>query len=186
VGTEGKATNVGAPSERVIIRPAQLAEAAQIAQVHVDTWQFAYKGLIPDSILSSLSVEGRTRRWDHTLAAAGIDTQTFVAELDGRVVGFCSVGPCRDEDLQGHEFGELLAVYVSPDSMKNGIGSALALAGLAFLRKNRHEKATLWVLTSNLASRTWYEKRGWAIEGGIKTDVIDGFEMHEARYWIVL
>lgn len=45
---------------KVIIREAVFDDAAQIATVHIETWQTAYQGQIPDSYLNSLDVATRT------------------------------------------------------------------------------------------------------------------------------
>ena len=43
--------------ENLQVRPAEAKDALQIAKVHVGTWQFAYRGQMPDSFLNSLSTE---------------------------------------------------------------------------------------------------------------------------------
>ena len=41
------------------IRAAVAADARGIAEVHVRSWQAAYRGQIPDSVLAGLSVDAR-------------------------------------------------------------------------------------------------------------------------------
>ncbi len=36
------------------VRPATIDDARSIAELHIRSWQWAYKGLIPDSYLESL------------------------------------------------------------------------------------------------------------------------------------
>lgn len=173
----------GAGAEGLRFRPARHSDGAAIARVHAETWQFAYKGLLPDALLESISVEHRTRIWEQNLSASGGAGQTFVALSDDELVGFCSVGPCRDTDLEGR-IGELFAIYVAPRAMNQGAGSTLMEMGLESLRGQNYERAILWVLSANKKTRAWYEKRSWMPDGATKTEELGGFEVHETRYVI--
>ncbi len=140
---------------------------------------------MPQSFLDNLSIEKRTKSWEKNLSNPDSKTKTFVAIIDDKVVGFGSAGPSRDDDAQ-KELGELWAIYVDPSHMGKGVGSALQKACLDYLRKLEFNKAILWVLTSNEKTRIWYESRGWKVEGKIKTESQDDFELHETRYIISL
>lgn len=168
-----------------IIRQARVEDAFGIAKVHVGMWQYAYKGQIPDSYLQSLSVANRTKRWQDILSHPEDNSHTLIAVAADTVLGFCSVGHCRDEDMPA-SVGEVWAIYVDPDSMGKGVGSALMEKGLTYLREQGYTKATLWVLSSNQKTRKWYEKRGWREEGKTKTESSRGFDLHETRYIITL
>jgi hypothetical protein len=52
----------------VLIRRAQLADAAALAVVHVASWRRAYGGLLPDAYLDGLDVDRWTTRWEAALA----------------------------------------------------------------------------------------------------------------------
>jgi len=43
----------------MLLRPAQPADAAAVARVHVRSWQVAYRGLLPDEYLDGLQPEDR-------------------------------------------------------------------------------------------------------------------------------
>ena len=92
------------------VRLARATDAEQVAAVHVASWQWAYAGLLPAEELAGLSVAERTDRWRATLGGTGTGRTdrgaTFVADLDGQVVGFVAVGPGRD-DVGGQSVGEL-------------------------------------------------------------------------------
>lgn len=169
----------------ILVRLAQVEDAAQIAEVHVLTWQCVYKGQIPDSYLKSLSIEKRTKGWIEQLNNPKKGIHTLVVEVDGRVVGWSTAGIGRDEDFNP-EIGELYAIYIHPNFIGKGLGSKLMEAALNQLRKDSYKKATLWVLDTNERTRKWYESKDWGIEGKTKVDVRDGFELHETRYIINL
>jgi hypothetical protein len=82
----------------VRIRPAELTDAREIAEVHVRGWRWGYRDLLPMEVLDSLSVERRERGWNEILRSLPPDATVLVADLDGRIVGFAGVGPCRDQD----------------------------------------------------------------------------------------
>ncbi|MGH9765461.1 MAG: GNAT family N-acetyltransferase, partial [Blastocatellia bacterium] len=96
------------------IRPAEPKDAYAIAVVHVKTWQHAYKGQLPDDYLASLSIEQRTEMWNKILAKQEKNSHCLVAETEGVIVAWCSVGPNRDKDMADNT-GELWGIYVLPE-----------------------------------------------------------------------
>jgi ribosomal protein S18 acetylase RimI-like enzyme len=170
---------------KITIRPAAPQDATEIATIHVRTWQHAYRGQIPDDYLDSLSILERTERWQRILANPGLQEQTFVAEIDGTLVGFCSVGKSRNEGTDA-TVGELYALYVAPHPMNKGAGSALVEAGKVYLIEQGFKSATLWVLETNQNARQFYESKGWRADGTKFTEERPGFVLHELRYAVSL
>jgi ribosomal protein S18 acetylase RimI-like enzyme len=91
-------------------------------------------------------------------------TKDIIAEVDNKVVGFCDVGPSRDDDANEYT-GEVYGIYVKPDYMHRGIGSTLLESGLNYLREKGLKVVTLWVLEANSNTRKFYEKHGSVLTG---------------------
>ncbi len=164
----------------LIVRLARIEDAPAIAKIHIKTWQCAYRGQIPDDFLDQLSVEKRTQVWQERLADENSKIKTLVAEREGVIIGFCSIGPNREID----GIGELMALYVDQDFFGQGVGSALNEAGLKYLKDHGFNKATLWVLETNDPAKKFYEKQGWRTDGKTKIDKRDNLEFFEIRYSI--
>lgn len=109
----------------------------------------------------------------------------FVAELDGKIVGFCSIGPSRDEDAS-EKTGKIYAIYIDKENSSKGIGTKLLREGLDNLKKLGFTNATLWVLKSNTKGRKFYEKNGWIHDGKTKIDKRNDVIFDEVRYAINL
>jgi L-amino acid N-acyltransferase YncA len=111
----------------------------------VRSWQATYRGLLPQSVLDALDAAKRGEYWQQYLSEAARPGETvLVAEEDGMVVGFASVGPSRDEDA--NETGEVRAIYLLADRWGRGIGWALMDTALNTLCQAGYTQATLWVL----------------------------------------
>jgi ribosomal protein S18 acetylase RimI-like enzyme len=151
-------------SATVTFRDARPSDAQAIAAVHVASWHYAYRGLLPDAFLDRLSVEDRERSWGTALAdpAYGV----VVAEDAGRVVGFVSFGPSRDEGASDRT-AEIPAIYVDPEVLGTGVGRRLFDAAVGRLREAGYARATLWVLEANDRARRFYEKAGWSWDGTV-------------------
>ena len=162
------------------VRRARVGDAAGIAAVHVASWQQAYRGLMPPELLDSLSVPARTERWTRNLQGAQDGAWTLVAELDGEVIGFASIGPSRDEDAGGA--GELWALYLHPRTWGEGHGHVLHSHAVRALAETGAADATLWVLATNERARRFYERHGWAADGAQKVARLDGVVLAETRY----
>ena len=163
-----------------LVRLATPDDAAAVARVHVDTWRAAYTGLVPQGILDGLSVERREQFWRSVAEAPG-EHRLAVAEAAGRVVGFASTGPARDEDLPPGS-GELLAIYVEPAAWGEGHGARLLRWAVADLRARGLDPLVLWVLTENTRGRGFYEVMGWQPDGTARPIDFDGTSVEEIRY----
>lgn len=169
----------------IVVRLATPSDAKQIATIHVETWQNTYRGFIPNSYLNSLSIPNRTKKWLAMLNDKNDISVYFVGEINNRVMGWLSLCKCRDRDASS-TWGELGGIYIHPLAQRKGLGTALMQEGLKQLKKLGYEKATLWVLTPNIKARGFYESKGWRLDGEIKVDPRDGFDLHETRYCIDL
>ena len=160
-----------------MIRPATPEEAEAVALVHIETWRVAYEHVFPREELERFSAERVERR-----AEMHRRSPPLVAEANGEIVGFASVGPAVDTDADG----ELYAIYVLPAHWGTGFGRALIQAGEDRLRELGHQQAVLWVLEDNPRARRFYEREGWALDGARKEEEWLGVVIPEVRYRITL
>jgi GNAT superfamily N-acetyltransferase len=145
------------------MRAARPGDARAVAEVHVGSWQWAYRGQLPDDYLDGLSVEERRSMWTQRLADP--DPGVLVAVDDeGTTIGFVSVGPSRDDDANPGT-GELEAIYLVLKAAGTGTGRLLLEAAEALMRDAGYTRATLWVLETNQRARRFYERAGWAFDG---------------------
>jgi GNAT superfamily N-acetyltransferase len=158
------------------VRLATATDADGIACVQERTWQAAYRHVFP---VAELERGGfiQPQRWRERIARPPSGWTTFVAEHDGAVTGFASVGPSRDE----RGIGELYAIYVQPEEWSTGTGRALIERAEEQLRSSYRE-ATLWVLEDNPRARAFYERAGWSPDGERKSEERWGVRAPEVRY----
>jgi GNAT superfamily N-acetyltransferase len=158
------------------VRRASATDAEGIARVQERGWQIAYRHVFP---VAELDRGGfiQSTRWRDRLERPPAGWSTFVAERDGEVIGFASVGPNRDE----HGLGELYAIYVDPDVWSTGTGRAL-IAEAERQLSSEYTEGTLWVLENNPRARRFYEEAGWHEDGGRKAEERWGVRAPEVRY----
>jgi GNAT superfamily N-acetyltransferase len=167
----------------VNIRPADVADATEIAQVQVRSWQVTYRGQIPQDYLDALDVDERAEMWRRAAENAdGIRRGLLVAEADSGLLGFASFSPTRDSDEDPELVGEIPAIYLHPDAWGTGCGRELMGVALERLGAAGFEQVTLWVLDTNARARRFYEAAGFAPDGAVKVDDRDQFELRELRY----
>ena len=167
------------------IRRATRDDASAIARVHVETWQSAYAGLLPDSMLAGMSDVRYAAMWSQTLSDKTESRGVFVADdEDMGIVGFGSCGPVRDtpEGLDGTEqrVGEVYLLYVETDFQNQGIGRRLLDALFRQLRADGFDTAVLWMLADN-PTRFFYEGLG-GLQVGERMDTFAGADVDEVAY----
>lgn len=165
----------------ILLRRAREGDARGIAEVHVRTWQHAYRDLLAADTLRGLSADVRERFWKTQLHLPPESRHPWLAESDGEVVGFVSVGPSRDEGEPGTT-GEVYAIYVGPECWDKGVGRNLLAHGERDLAGHGYHEATLWVMAENERGRRFYEAAGWHVDGAERTEEIGGHHVQEVRY----
>lgn len=165
---------------RMEILPAALEDCRSIAEVHVESWQHAYREVLPEQYLASLSVVEREAMWcrvvkrhpSHLLLARSID----------EVVGFIAFGPERDDGAPRDQ-AEVWALYVKPAFWSTGAGRLLWLAALQQMLADGFRSVSLWVIAGNARAVRFYERAGFVAEPEARRFVeLGGASLEQHRY----
>jgi GNAT superfamily N-acetyltransferase len=141
----------------VVIRRAVPEDAAALAHLHLDVWDDAYTGLMPQQVLDERRADPdrRVEKWRQILGTA--TDPTWVAEDEGGLVGFAGCGPGRDNDLG--DLLELYALYARAAYWGTGVGYALFETAVG------DRACYLWVLAGNERAIRFYERQGFRLDG---------------------
>ena len=161
------------------IRLARPEDATAVAQVHVRAWQAGYRNLLPDEYLDGLRAEDRAARYDF-VSRDPSRPSTLVAVDGDAICGFATVAPASPGDPPG--YGELCALYVSPERWRNGIGADLVRTARKRLLLLGYRQAVAWVLLGNARAERFYEHDGWTSDGLQRAATIWDASVEETRY----
>jgi GNAT superfamily N-acetyltransferase len=162
------------------IRSARLTDAPAIARVHVQSWQAAYRDVVPGEYLDTLDAEKREPLWRESISRG--TPEIWVAEVQSRVVGWSAFGMSRDPDAQSHT-GELEAIYLLQDYWHTGTGWALWLVSRRRLVERGFSVVTLWTLADNLRASRFYAAAGFTPDPGSAVEVTLGNKsLRKVRY----
>jgi ribosomal protein S18 acetylase RimI-like enzyme len=142
-------------------------DAPKLAQVHVDSWHVAYRGLVPDSFLQGFTYQRREEAFRQALAANS--EETYLIEDSDLAVGILTVGVSRDTDLDVSRTGEIWGIYIAPDHWHRGIGTMCVQEAEQLLQSRGYCEVVLWILEGNTAARRFYEAMGFCLDGTFKT-----------------
>ena len=133
------------------IREMRPKDADTKGYVHHRTWVETYTGLMEDAFIRKQTLERCqeiAHRWPEN---------TLVAELDGKIVGFC----CYNKS-EGNR-GEITAIYLLKEAQGLGLGRMLMDAGI--VRLDGCDPVFLWVLKGNDHAIGFYEHYGFRLDG---------------------
>ena len=148
------------------IRRATAEDAPALAKVHVDSWQVAYRGIVPDSHLERFTYQRREDAFRQAIAA-NLE-ETYLIEDTDQAVGILTIGASRDDDLDVNLTGEIWGIYITPSYWRQGIGTILVQEAERMLMSRGYQDTVLWVLEDNMDARGFYEKTGFSLDGMYK------------------
>jgi ribosomal protein S18 acetylase RimI-like enzyme len=178
------------------LREARRGEELVVAELHVRSWQEAYRELMPAEFLAGLDPRERAERYRFGAGEAGGPTTVVAVEVDewGRaggvggdpsltnrevrsgspptpfepMIGFVTYGPSRDEDARG--LAEIYALYVDPERYRAGVGRLLMAEARLRLGDAGYTEAILWVLQGNTRAAEFYQGEGWRRDGASREE----------------
>ena len=155
-----------------MLRKACQSDAERIARIHVNGWQAAYVGMIPQEHLDGLSVSRRALDWGKWLRREDFDAIVYVSGEE--ILGYAAYVAKPELDR-----AELVGLYVHPEHKREGIGSALmAQFETETTTANRR---CLWVLSENHLAIEFYRSLGYEVSGETKEMIIGDVSLGEIR-----
>lgn len=163
----------------LVVREAALGDAGSIAHVHRESWRTTYAGILPLAVLAGEAGRKTEAAWRRRLGPVrATGAATFIAERDGRVVGFVSCGEARSGVARLD--AEIYALYVLQSHQQRGVGRALVRACARHFVRNGLFGFYLWVLKANRA-RLFYEALGGEVVGE-RTEKLGRHDFAEIAY----
>lgn len=136
------------------VRPAVMADAKAIAEVHALSAKAAYEGILPEAQLRALAPTTREAKWREAIEFS--EPQLLVATEGEQVVGFVGFDRSRDAGTKS-SIGEIWAHYVAPAHWRQGAGLALWDGAREGLKEEGCTQVTTWVLLRNERALAFYE-----------------------------
>ncbi len=162
------------------IHPATAEDCRAVAEVHVESWQHAYRGILPEQYLASLSAADREAMWRRLLEQQ--PSHLLVARAADQVVGFVAFGASRDKGAPIDQ-AEIWAIYVKAASWSTGAGRLLWLEALERIVAEGYKSVSLWVIAGNERAVRFYERAGFVVEPeSRKSFQLGGTTLEELRY----
>ena len=137
-------------NKEITIRQAEKEDVRQIAEILVEDWQTAYRGIMDDAFLDSMSAD---QRYEIEVKRC----QKFIVAADGdEILGYAWLEASDEEPADC----EVIALYVRYAKRNRGIGKLLMRHAVDHFRETGKKKMIIWCLKENAESRKFYEKIG--------------------------
>jgi GNAT superfamily N-acetyltransferase len=157
------------PVADVSVRPASPDDAAEIARLQTETWQIAYRSVLPAEVLAGLEVARFEGAWRDAIATPPSAKHRVLIATDGEHrVGFAAFGPDADRlpaDPDPDSTAAIGPLLVEPRWGRRGHGSRLLAAVTDLARSDGVSRLVAWVAVADLASLEFYRSAGWAADG---------------------
>lgn len=137
----------------ITIRKMHYEDTKQVQRIAKTTWNATYEGIIPlevqnNFLKSNYSDKSMIQRIERSIV--------YVAEVEGKVVGFANYSTVRDGGKV-----ELAAIYLYPEFQGKGIGTALIHQAVKELKGI--QEIFINVEKDNKIGMNFYEAKGFEI-----------------------
>ena len=150
----------------IAIRLAVPADAPDMAEVGMRSWEAAYKDILSAEYIRE---KNATRPELFKRVITDDNMHSYVIQYEGKTVGIMRIAPPQDDDL-GEDFYELHYIYIHPDYYRQGIGTQAMEFAYGKARSLGKTAMALWVFAENINSIKFYEKCGFVADGKVREE----------------
>jgi ribosomal protein S18 acetylase RimI-like enzyme len=137
------------------VRRAAAGDAGALSRLFRESWELAYRGIIPHLKLEAM-IRGRHPEWWRR-SLANDREHLLVLEFAGTIAGYASLGRNRWPLPQE---GEIYELYLGPIYQGVGLGEQLFEGARHALDMRRLRGMIVWVLADNEGAIAFYRHRG--------------------------
>ncbi|OQA87898.1 MAG: putative acetyltransferase [Lentisphaerae bacterium ADurb.Bin242] len=149
----------------VTVRNFEERDAERVARIMFESFKTFLGDRIKEPETPDYWIQCSTRDFAHSV------TRSFVAESDGKVIGYlCATANTKNG------LGTLNVIGVDPACFAQGCGSALFAAADAFWRGLGMRKIYTCTSHVNLRAQAYYKKMGFVEEGRLKDHFHEGID----------
>jgi ribosomal protein S18 acetylase RimI-like enzyme len=138
------------------VRKAKISDSKKIAEIHVKTWQTAYKYIVDRKHLDNLSIKRSTKINKKNLKDKNI-ISLVVENDESEVVGFLFGGLNRYQDLVDKYKGEIYGIYILEKYSQQGLGKKLVNEFFNILLEKGIRSVHVMFLAGNEAENFYYK-----------------------------
>lgn len=139
------------------LREASAQDAQLISRMIAASWRGAYQDILDPVYLTRLPEDywlPTMRTW---LESGRM--YAYIAEKNGVPAGCVVYGRGRDEEFA--DWGEIVSLYVLPDQMGRGVGTALLQSAREALHADGYDRVYLWCIAGNHRADAFYRRCGF-------------------------
>ncbi len=136
------------------VRDGRPQDAVALSCLHVESWQLAYRGIIPDRQLRATLATHDLSWWRRRLGAS---SPPLVLIADDRIAGYATYG--RSRVARGPK-GEIFELYLAPVFQGLGLGADLFETARERLDRAGLDGLVVWVLSDNTPALRFYRRHG--------------------------
>ena len=165
--------------DNLIIRKATLEDIPEVAELHVNSWNKTYKGIIAQDHLDNMrnNLDKRIERMKNEFYLRNM----IVATINNEIVAFSEFTLTNEFSKDLDIDCELCGLYVKNDYIGTGIGSKLFNYVKNIFIKNNKYKMGLWCVKENNNAINFYLRKG-GIKVKEKTFTLAGKEYSEIAF----
>jgi ribosomal protein S18 acetylase RimI-like enzyme len=138
----------------ISVRRGTPKDAGALAELFRQSWEAAYRGIIPHLHLESI-IRRRDKSWWKNAVSGG--DGLLVLEVAGTVAGYATFGRSR---LKSRYQGEIYEIYLAPNYQGLGFGEHLFEGVRHALDQRKLNGLIVWALTDNVVAQDFYWRRG--------------------------
>lgn len=159
----------------VRVRKGTQRDAGALSEIFRQSWELAYRGIIPHLHLESM-IRRRDKAWWQN-ATRGSDG-LLVLDVADVTAGYVTFGRARGRTKYQ---GEIYELYLAPNYQGLGFGEHLFEAARHALDERRLDGLVVWALSANAVAGDFYWRRGGRPIGK-SYDKIGGLKLEKIAY----